>query len=193
MQSLRTSHHRRTALIATTAIVIIAIGFFAVSYANNTWPFTKKNVDDSSSSTKAESTSDSNDVTPKPTTSEKPTDPTSNSVKSQSEAQSQETTAPKSNLLSITNVAQSGSNVTIRTLIDKVTTEGTCSMTITNLTNGKTYAQKVNVQALASSSTCQGYNVPVSTLSSGKWKISIDYKVGNTSYGSASQTETINA
>jgi hypothetical protein len=45
--------------------------------------------------------------------------------------------------------------------------------------DGSNYSTSVDIQALASSSTCKGFDVPLSQLSSGTWNISIDISVGS--------------
>lgn len=83
---------------------------------------------------------------------------------------------------------QDGDAVRVRNLIKTVASDGTCTLT---LTNGNTTATKTSgIQALPSSSTCKGFDVPTSELSPGDWNITIAVTI-NGSTGSASKTLTV--
>jgi hypothetical protein len=85
---------------------------------------------------------------------------------------------PSSNMKSvnmdITAANQNGGTLSIRALIQTVVSTGACKLTMTG-PSGKTYSSSANVQALPSSATCQGFNVPVSELSPGSWKINLTF------------------
>lgn len=70
----------------------------------------------------------------------------------------------------ITASSQNDSVYQIRTLIDQVV-NGTCTMTLTKATNKIT--KSATTQALAQASTCQGFDIPISELSTGTWQVSI--------------------
>lgn len=77
--------------------------------------------------------------------------------------------------ISITAAAQNGSLVQIRSIIPKVTTNGLCELTINNGQN--TITKTTGVQALADSSTCQGFDVSTSEFASGgTWTATLIYK-----------------
>lgn len=76
--------------------------------------------------------------------------------------------------MDITAANQSGDTLVLRTIIQAVTSSGTCTLTMIG-PNNKTFRQEVGVQALASSSTCQGFNVPLSSISTGQWKVQIGF------------------
>lgn len=78
-----------------------------------------------------------------------------------------------SSVLEITSTQKLDDVVRIRTLIQKVTQQGECVLEATN--NGKTYNATVGVQPTASSSTCKGFDIPVSSLPPGTWDIQISY------------------
>ncbi len=84
---------------------------------------------------------------------------------------------------------QPGDTVLIRTTIGIVATEGTCVLDM-NGPNGKTYRGSTGIQAMSSTSTCKGFNVPLSELSSGKWTITISVKSAG-AYGSATAEATL--
>lgn len=96
------------------------------------------------------------------------------------QAKDDSNTAPKTSTvaLDITAANKSSDTLLIRTLIQTITSSGTCSLTMSG-PGGASYTATAGVQANASTSTCQGFNVPLSSLSEGKWKITIDFKDGD--------------
>lgn len=74
----------------------------------------------------------------------------------------------------ITSANQDGNLLHIRVLIQAVTGSGTCTLTMTG-PQQKVYSASVGVQALPSTSTCKGFDVPTSQLTAGDWKISIAF------------------
>lgn len=90
--------------------------------------------------------------------------------------------------LTITAANQNGSLLQLRTLIDTVTSSGSCTL---KMTKGSTSVTKsVGVQALASASTCKGFDIPVSELSAGSWTASVHFE-NSTVKGDAAQTVLI--
>jgi len=59
----------------------------------------------------------------------------------------------------------------IRIEIDQFLISGTCELTLTK--GEKKYSEKTNILADASTSTCEGFNVPINNLEGGVWKIEI--------------------
>lgn len=83
--------------------------------------------------------------------------------------------AASSVTMDITATSKTTSTLMIRTLIQKVTSTGTCSLSMAG-PSGATYSSAAGVQAMASASTCQGFNVPLGSLSPGSWTITINFK-----------------
>lgn len=77
--------------------------------------------------------------------------------------------------MTITAANQTSGTLYIRTLIQTIRSTGTCTLSMTE-SSGKTYAATAGVQANPSTSTCQGFNVPVSALAPGDWHIVIDFE-----------------
>lgn len=83
---------------------------------------------------------------------------------------------------------QNEQTLQVRTLIHTLK-EGTCQL---RLTQGDTViSREADTQQAASSSTCQGFDIPISELAKGTWKLHIQYKNDDAS-GEASQDITIN-
>lgn len=84
--------------------------------------------------------------------------------------------------VSITAANQNGSVVNIRALINELINSGTCSL---KLTKGSSVITKTAaIQALASTATCQGFDVATSELPAGTWHMVLTVSSGDRS-GSA--------
>lgn len=92
--------------------------------------------------------------------------------------------------LSITAANQNGSILQIRSLIGVVVNDGTCTLTLTK--SGENNIVKTSgTQALASSSTCKGFDISTTGVASGDWLATLTYE--DTNYtGSTTKTITIN-
>ena len=65
----------------------------------------------------------------------------------------------------------------IRINIDQFITAGTCNILMTN--GDLSYSDIANVMADASTSTCAGFDIPLSKLSSGTWNITVNISSGD--------------
>lgn len=72
----------------------------------------------------------------------------------------------------ITAKNQTDSQVQIRININGLITDGTCSLTLQK--DDSIVTDKVGTAVFANSSTCEGFNVPLQNLSSGRWNIRVD-------------------
>jgi hypothetical protein len=62
----------------------------------------------------------------------------------------------------------------LRSLIGTVTNNGTCTLTMSKGSESKTYT--AGVQALASESTCRGFDFPAGDLSTGNWLATLHFE-----------------
>ncbi len=76
--------------------------------------------------------------------------------------------------VAITAANQSGSILQIRAIISATEDTGICRLTLTS-PGKKSVTKTANTQALANTSTCQGFDVPMSEISAGIWNINIEY------------------
>ena len=76
--------------------------------------------------------------------------------------------------MEITTANQTTSNLQIRTLIQAVVSTGDCNLSMKGPL-GRTYTAKAGVYALASSSTCKGFDIPLDQLTAGAWTITVDF------------------
>ena len=77
---------------------------------------------------------------------------------------------------SLTSANKSGDNLVIRVNIDQYLSSGTCSLNLEN--NGTLIEKSANILPTASTSSCEGFDVPLSELSSGTWNIIINLASG---------------
>lgn len=73
--------------------------------------------------------------------------------------------------LTITYVNQNENTLHIRTLINSLWANGQCTLSLTK--DSVEVKETVNIEALPSSSTCQGFDIPISKLSIGTWHTKI--------------------
>jgi len=113
-------------------------------------------------------------------------------IKEDSVNQSETPQAPKEELavtITAKNQNNSASTLQIRTLISSTVANGTCTLT---LTKGDTVVTlNAGIQSGPSDSTCQGFDVPLSQLSTGQWSIKINVNSGSAS-GKATSEVSIN-
>lgn len=163
---------KRVLIIACIVLLVVIIGALAYAYKVRLWPFsssqssTSKGIDynaptkeqsNATGSTKQSGSAETtgSDPSPEPTPSTTPGQkPTVN--------------------MTITAANETGGTLYIRTLIETISSSGTCTLSMTG-PNSSVYSTTVGVQANPSTSTCQGFNVPVSSLATGKWRIVINY------------------
>lgn len=109
-------------------------------------------------------------------TSDKPSDntpPTQEEVDAGTKQKEQTVESqPQKSLLnaSISALNKTSSTLQIRTLINKVTS-GTCTLYLQK--NNVTVTKTASIQSLASTSTCQGFDIPLNDLTSGDWSVKI--------------------
>lgn len=74
--------------------------------------------------------------------------------------------------ITITAANQNASTLQIRSLISTVTNAGTCTLKLTGATE---ITKTASVQPSANTSTCMGFDVPMSELSPGEWLLTLNF------------------
>jgi hypothetical protein len=77
------------------------------------------------------------------------------------------TTNTPSTTVQLSANGQNGSTYQLRYIINSVVSNATCNLTLT--LGSQTITETSSVQALAQSSTCEGFDIPMNKLSSGSW------------------------
>lgn len=162
-KSKKLSIKKRVVIIAAAVVLAAVIVFVLVFYYNNGHSIKTKN--------------DQPAINYNPSTSAQQkagSQTKSGSDDSSSSPQSVPGSTKKIAEVTITAANQNGSTLQIRSLIGAVENTGVCTLSLTS--PGKTSVTKTaGSQALASTSTCQGFDVPVSELTTGAWHIVINY------------------
>ena len=188
---IQKKHNSKIITLALTAILLLVVGYGLLSYKIKLWPFTKnqfnaateehkiagqdikkRSLDTPDKSNKEENQSSSetktpqgSDPSPKPTLSSNGGKPT------------------VSVSITATTIDKTANVLYIRSLIQAVSSSGKCILSMNN-DSGSVYSSSTESQPGPSTSSCKGFNIPLSKLSPGKWKITIHYEddsvTGNT-------------
>ena len=177
--------HKRKAAVIIALIVLLAIGGSAYAYIR----FGRITPTSDSSATLPNSP----EVT-EPTVNLAPPTVDQQAAAEEQKKQSLENTSTSNTSstlpVTITRANQNSSTLQIGTMIEKVTNTGSCTLTLRK--GDQTVSRTSNIQAGPNNSTCQGFDVPITELSTGTWTIKVDVVSGEVS-GSASSEVTINA
>ncbi len=177
----------KSRITLTVAIVFCIVAALLIYYFFVLQPGQKD--DHTTTSDSSSQTSDTDDADS--ASDESKQDDTTNSAKNTADDDESSGSTNSDSKLSITAAFINGSTFDIRTNISKVTDAGTCSLSMKR-DGGGSYSDQAGVQALPSSSTCKGFDVPMSALSSGTWSITVIYENGSVS-STATKEVVINA
>lgn len=165
----------KKALLIAGGIVLVGSGIVAAMAAYKTGPFTPSSKSESQNTSTTDTSQPNTDTAQGDTPS---TDLPTTSPKTPVDNQPVDNGETKDTLVaSITAANQNGSMLQIRTLIESVSANGTCSLKISK--GAKTVTKTSATQALSSASTCMGFDIPTSELSKGEWTLVITITVGD--------------
>lgn len=91
--------------------------------------------------------------------------------------------------ISITAAEQVGSLLQIRTIISAVASSGTCTLTLEK-SGQPTVTKTADIQNGPSTSTCKGFDINVSEITVGEWRVTIVYE-GSTLTGTTNKVITV--
>ena len=80
--------------------------------------------------------------------------------------------------LTVTSAMKVESTLKVSTLISALDTSGTCKITISDLNGTVLHTSTVGVQALSSTSTCKGFDIPASDIQEGNYKVTVTFESG---------------
>lgn len=101
-----------------------------------------------------------------------------NQAQTQSQADKSPTTGSNGEVtVTIPSINTSNNQVRISTLIEAVTNTGTCTLILSK--DGVVVTKQSNIQAGPSSSTCEGFTISTSELSSGGWQATVKVQIGD--------------
>jgi hypothetical protein len=171
MRIHRPTHTKKTIGIISILIIALILISTATAYYLKTWPFATT-LD--SSINLNEATQEEKDAGTR--AKEQSLDNSKTQVGSDPAPAPQpiEGSDKKSVHMEITASNQDQSNLYVRSMIQTVTNTGTCTLTMTHSSH-TSYTATADVQALSSSTTCKGFNVPLEQLTKGTWKITLSF------------------
>lgn len=175
MQSLKKRpHKRRWPIVIISVAVLLAAS--AVAYAFTQEPSTNKQQGGGTSHT-----TDTTQTNLSPATDDEKqagSDTKKDSIDNKTDSSSGDSNG-QSFSVTLTASSQDSGVYHLRYLIQATLGSGTCTLT---LTKGSTAVERsASVQASASTSTCQGFDIPTSQLSSGQWQASLNVTSGDQS------------
>jgi hypothetical protein len=170
-------------LIIAGIVIALVAGYTATAWKLSLWPFMnttnlgpvsqdeKKTGDQIKSNSVKESTKDEGSSSG----SDQPLAPVQNPETNTSTV-----------LVDISADSQNGSVYQLRVLIQAVLGSGECTITVEKEKGDQTYTASAPIQPMSTSSTCAGFDIPVSKLGVGKWTATINVSSGSHT-GSASK------
>lgn len=171
--SSKSRRNRKKILLIGYIFLLLVAGILVYSYINKGGIFANQE-----SVGKTEGTIDLNRPTKQQIQAGKDVKSTSALNSNKDTSRTDDTTSTGKNNVGVilSSVNQSSGTLVVRTLINKVTTFGVCTLSMTNDRTADRVSVNSRVQALPSSTTCQGFEVPLNSLSSSKtWNLKITF------------------
>jgi hypothetical protein len=163
-------NNKSVVLAATIGVLVLLGGYTAFAAYSHNWPF--KNPPTSQEQPNDTANSDSDYNPPTNTNNPDKTPP-------QYDTPSDTNEPEKSTISGVINYKSvSDGTLSIRTTIDQKLDTGTCVLKLTRNSPNKSVTKSADIIANPSSSTCKGFDVPTSELSTGSWKIVITVTSG---------------
>lgn len=178
-------------MLALTAILLLMIGYGLLSYKVKLWPFTKSQFNAATEEQKTAGQDIKKRSLDNPNKSDKEKKQSSSETKTTQGSDPSPKPTPSSNggkptvsvSITATTTDKAADVLYIRSLIQTVSSSGKCTLSMNN-DSGSIYSSSAESQPGPSTSSCKGFNIPLSKLSPGKWKITIHYEddsvTGNT-------------
>lgn len=170
---INTHHNQNKKVIWGIVAGLVLLGIIAGAlYYTHTWPFREvgKNTSQLSEDQKGTGEQIKSDVIDQDNSGKETTgsDATPSPTPS--------TTGGKASVASYnSSLSQDTNGVYIRSVIQTVTSSGTCTLKMTG-PNGTTYTDTSEVQAMPSFTSCKGFDVPRSKLVAGTWTITVSFE-----------------
>jgi hypothetical protein len=184
-------HTSKIMMLALTAILLLMIGYGLLSYKVKLWPFTKSQFNAATEEQKTAGQDIKKRSLDNPNKSDKEKKQSSSETKTTQGSDPSPKPTPSSNggkptvsvSITATTTDKTANILYIRSLIQTVSSSGKCTLSMNN-DSGSVYSSSAESQPGPSTSSCKGFNIPLSKLSPGKWKIAIHYEddsvTGNT-------------
>ncbi len=188
MQSI-TKRKNKKILIATLAIIVIVVAAMAIYLTFFKGTILGFSLYENHGKSKEVKKQTANDKNKESGSKSNPKTPTANAGEAQSSSLPPAANGKAMVPMTITAANQTSDMLQVRVLIQVVSSSGTCNLTMTKQ-NSPIVSKTAGVQALANSSTCKGFDIPLTALLPGTWQLTITFE-NQTSTGSASQSIVI--
>jgi cytoskeletal protein RodZ len=170
----------RPILVFSAIVGIVLFTLLGASYYFKKWPFSPVPTSTSQTNSTINYT--------KPTEQQMTAGTQAKEQAADSKTAQQDSDKSSSSLGVTITTVQPGTVVYIRAMIDKVTTSATCHLAMVG-PGQKTYSAEAPTQALAGTSTCRGFNIPMTSLAPGVWKITVSVTDGTLSGSATTEKE----
>ena len=104
----------------------------------------------------------------------------------QAAAQGSTTTKAHTVYVQLTNVSVENNILRVRSTIQTIDADGTCKLTLAHA-GSTSITQTAKTQTMASYTSCQGFDIDKTKLTSGKWTVTLEYAGSNNRSGTASK------
>lgn len=159
-------------------MLIVVGGYTAFAYSSETGPFAKgpsSAVEDTNKGTMK----NHDDATEKTdATQEKVVAPTDKTPK-QNTVPANDSPSPSSLTGTVNYAAVVDGTLSIRTTFTQAVDSGSCHLVLKHRASGTTVTRMSDIVANPSSSTCNGFDIPASSLKSGMWDITVHISSGD--------------
>jgi len=179
LNNKRTNRPLKIVLFCTAGLLVLFSAYYFASFKLNTWPNETQQIN-SSPATEAEIDAGNQSKSDTVNNDEKDSSGSDTPVAPVTDASGNTSTTE----VNITSVNQSSSDLSVKVLIQTILSGGECTITMKN--GARNYTSTVTIQALPSTSTCEGFTIPLNQLSQGTWATTISIKSGSV-VGAASQ------
>lgn len=169
---------KKVIAIVSVIVLLLAGGVFAYFTLISPDKSKTDSPDDSkknSQTTDEKNGSDTNQTNDKDTTKPKDEDENENKTPVQYEGDNPNSSNTLTGIINYKAVVDG--NLTLRNTINQMLSSGTCTLTLTS--NGRTVTRTANIIQNPSSSSCEGFSIPVTELGSGTWNINLAVNSGD--------------
>ncbi len=178
MKTQKNKSTTKKPLLVVFLVLLLVIGAgVAFAYSKNLWPFSKISVDRSTTTTpRITDTQNQSSQKSEQSTPPVPEDPSKKSPE-QHEGDNPNSAA---SIWGVINYSQVINNtLSIRVTIDQHLSSGNCTLRLSK--GSTTVTQQAEIVTNPSSSTCKGFDIPVSQLEKGEWNIDVNVTADNKS------------
>lgn len=185
MKINKKSFSKKPFIITVVILLVVASGYGAYAAANTQWPFQASTSQNQAITSSSSKTTDGSQKSSEVDSTKQPSGTTEDSPKTPAKNEGS-SDLPKNQInVTITSISTHDGIVKVKSLINDIVSNGTCTLTFEK---GDDIITKTSgIQPMPGSSTCKGFNIPVSELGKGTWQVKLSVTTDEKA-GSASQS-----